>query len=159
MYNKLNFYQRSSSLIILCIFLLTLSGCSVKYIADYDQIIDQTVISLQTRVETFLTQMERTAGTPEGEYVNQTKFYDDIKGTLETLSVRAATIPQNEIITEQINLLNNNIERLRKIHERQQEKGLTKAHIDPIKTALETQFKSIYQLEEALKRGQSTSNK
>ena len=51
------------------------------------------------------------------------------------------------------------MERLRKIHERQQEKGLTKAHIDPIKTALETQFKSIYQLEEALKRGQSTSNK
>jgi len=151
--------KRYPALVILSILVLLLTGCAVQLIAQYDQVIDQTVVSLQTQIETFLTQMERTAGTPEGEYVNQTKFYDGIDGTLATLTVRAASIPQNEIVTQQINLLKSNIDLLKKIHQEQKEKGLTQLQIDPIKTAFDVQFKAIYQLEDALKRGKTTTSK
>lgn len=103
--------------------------------------------------------MERTAGTPDGEYVNNTKFYDGFTGTLETLAVRAATIPKNQIITQQINLLKENLEKLRELHIQQKEKGLTQIYIDSIRTAFDAQFASIYKLEERLKEGAPVSNK
>lgn len=155
MKNKLKYYL--VLLIILCILALPLSGCSVKLIADYDQIIDQNVISLQTQIETFLTHMERTAGTREGQYASQVKFYDEIRGQLNTLSVRAASIPKNEIVTEQIDTLKETIETLREIHEEQGEKGLTKPYVYQMRTAFERHFAEIYKLQQALKRGKPVS--
>lgn len=133
--------------------ILFLSGCSL--IADYDPIIDQTVSSLHNDVNVFLTKMERSAGTPEGEYINNTQFYDKLIGTLESLRTRGAIIPKNDIILAQINLLRNNIEKLRIIHERHGQSGLSKVLIDPIKVSINNQFSSIIKLQNALKRGEA----
>jgi hypothetical protein len=129
-------------------------GCTVKLIADYDEIIDKTATDLQGKIETFLTRMERTAGTSEGEYDNNTAFYDEIKGVLSSMKVRARAIPKNELTVQHIELIEENIENLRKLHEKQKEKGLTKTYIDPARTALNTQFTALITLQNALKRGE-----
>lgn len=138
-------------LIMVVLLIFALSGC--KLIAEYDEIIDKTVTSLHTKINTFLVKMERCAGTPEGEYVKNTSFYDNTKGTMQSLTTRAAIISKNDIIIEQVNLLSDSIEKLRGIHERQGKGGLTKELIDPIKLAIDAQFASIIKLVNNLKRG------
>ena len=74
------------------ILLITLiSGCSIKLISDYDQLIDQYATELQSEIETFLIKMERLAGTVEGSCAGNTGFNDQIQGTLTTL-LRAETV-------------------------------------------------------------------
>ncbi len=146
-------------LALIFILLLAVSGCTVKLIADYDAIIDGYVTDFQTKIETFLVKMERTAGTPEGEYRNNIGFYDDVKGSLNSILNRANSIPKNELVASQIRLLQENVENLRQIHENQGERGLTQALIDPIRSAFEAQLTAIIKLQTALKRGVSLNPK
>ncbi len=140
---------------IILILLFTLfSGCSVKLISDYDQLIDQYATQLQSAIETFLIKMERSAGTPEGSYAKNTGFYDEIQGTLTTLLIRAETTDDSKIVAEQIILLQENLENLRKLHEGQGEKGLTQALTGPMRAAFNTQFRAVIKLQTALKRGE-----
>ncbi|MGE5604920.1 MAG: hypothetical protein ACM3YE_04420 [Bacteroidota bacterium] len=137
------------------ILLITLiAGCSVKLISDYDQLIDQYATQLQGEIETFLIKMERSAGTPEGGYAGNMGFYDRIQGTLTTLLLRAETIAEDGTVAEQIVLLQKNLENLRRLHEGQGEKGLTKELAGPMRVAFNTQFKAIIKLQNALKRGE-----
>jgi hypothetical protein len=137
------------------ILLITLiSGCSVKLISDYDQLIDQYATQLQSEIETFLIKMERSAGTPEGSYAKNTGFYDGIQGTLTTLLIRAETTDDSKIVAEQIVLLQENLENLRQLHEGQGAKGLTAELAGPMRVAFNTQFRAIIKLQNALKRGE-----
>lgn len=142
-------------LIMILVLLLTFtSGCSVKLISDYDELIDQYATELQSDIETFLIKMERLAGTEEGTYTANTGFYDGIQGTLNTLALRAEMLDHNKIIVEQIVLLQANLENLRKLHELQGVKGLGKDLIEPMREAFNTQFKAIIKLQKSLKRGE-----
>ena len=132
---------------------LALVGCSVKFISDYDEVTDRSVIELQKRVETFLVKMEGVAGTSAGEYANNRAFYDETKVALSGMRVRAAAIPKNELTMQAVALIEENIENLRQLHERRGEKGLSKLLVEPIRTALNTQFTAIMKLELAKKRG------
>ena len=140
------------------ILLITLiSGCSIKLISDYDQLIDQYATELQSEIETFLIKMERLAGTVEGSYGESTGFYDQIQGTLTTLLLRAETVAGDQTVAEQIVLLQKNLENLRQLHEGQGEKGLTKELTGPMRVAFNTQFKAIVKLQNALKRGEKVA--
>jgi len=153
-YAKIRYKYHVVTLFLVIAFMLVSLGCAVRLIADYDEIIDKSATDLQGRIETFLTKMERTAGTSEGEYANNTAFYDEIKGTLSSMRVRAEAIPKNKHTVEHIELIEQNIENLRKLHEKQKEKGLTEAHIGPARNALNTQFTALIKLQNALKRGE-----
>ncbi|TCL70891.1 hypothetical protein EDC14_100836 [Hydrogenispora ethanolica] len=139
-------------LAFLLVLALAFSGCGVKLIAEYDAIIDRYVTDLQAGIETFLVKMERTAGTPDGQYRNNAGFYDQIKGSLNSILSRANSLPQNELVVAEINLLRQNVENLRQIHENQGEKGLTPPLIEPIRAAFEAQLTAIIKLQHALKR-------
>lgn len=155
----INKYPKSRSMYYLAIlslvlvFVFILLGCSVKLIADYDEIIDKSTTELQSKIETFLIKMGRVAGTSEGEYANNTAFYEEIKGVLISMRVRAKVIPKNNLMVGHIDLLEKNFELLRQLHEKQGKKGLTKVLIDPARNALNAQFTAIAELQGALRRG------
>jgi hypothetical protein len=140
--------------VMVAILTVVMSACSVRFISDYDETTDRSVTELQRKVETFLVKMENTAGTSEGEYVNNKAFYDDVKVALSAMRVRAAAMPKNELTVQSIDLIEENIENLRQLHERRGEKGLSKALVEPIRTAINAQFTAILKLEFAKKRGE-----
>ena len=140
--------------LILILLLTFTSGCSVKLISDYDELIDQYATKLQSDIETFLIKMERLGGTEEGTYTDNTDFYDGIQGTLITIAFRAEMLDHNKIIVEQIVLLQENLENLRKLHELQGDKGLSKNLIEPMRVAFNAQFTAIVKLQNELKRGE-----
>lgn len=160
MFSALSIQTYKNKLIIpitLVLLLTVVSGCSIKLISDYDELIDRYATELQSKIETFLIKMERLAGTGEGGYAANTGFYDELHGTLTTLLLRAETIEDNQIVAEQIILLQANLENLRKLHQMQGEKGLTKELVGPMRIAFNTQFKAIVKLQNQLRRGESST--
>lgn len=142
--------------LVLSLFVLVMSGCSVKLISDYDEFTDKAVVALHRKVDAFLRKMEDNAGFPAGTYAKNKEFYQEVMVDLSSMRMRASAIPQNQLTLEHIDLLEQNIEKLRELHEKRGEKGLAKALVDPIQTALDAQFTAIMKLELAKKRGDST---
>ncbi|MBI5179940.1 MAG: hypothetical protein HZA05_00895 [Nitrospirae bacterium] len=139
--------------VLFSLFFLIVSGCSVKLISDYDEVIDKSVTELQKKVEAFLIKMEGSAGSSEGEYINNRSFYNEANVEMSAIRLRAEAIPENKITVQHINEIEKNFENLRLLHEKRGQKGLTKDLTDPIKVILNIQFKAILTLEFAKKRG------
>ena len=79
-------YARHPSLLLALLLGLLLAGCSVLFVAPYDAIVDQSLTNLYAQTLTFLDCMERTADS----YASQRAFYDEAKGTVSAIKVRAA---------------------------------------------------------------------
>ena len=128
--------------------LFLLPFCSVKLIADYDEIIERSATDLQKNINFILFRLERIAETKEGNYDNYHDFYDNTKVELYSLLIRAEAIPNNEITAKQINNLIENFLILENMHK----KGIKQFEIKPIRDAINIQFASIIKLELAKKR-------
>jgi hypothetical protein len=91
-------------------------GCSVKFIADYDEATDKLVTELQRKMEYFFLDLEYKFGTPDAEYENYIEFYKEIKTDLKLLELRASALPQNEITIKQVKLVQKNLLLFEEIH-------------------------------------------
>jgi len=141
------------SVFALALVTLVFTGCTVKFVSDYDDITDRAVTDLQLRTQTFLLKAEETAGTPAGEYASNTDFYNDARAAIQSIRLRAQAIPKNSITVAQLDSLDANFGRIRELHRGAGPKGLTPAILDPIIGPLNTQFKAIIKWELAKKRG------
>ena len=134
--------------------LLACCACTnVRLITDYDQVLDQRISALAERTESFLADMEASSGTPPGTYEQNRAFYRDAKATIAALRLRTEAAGQAELLTQHLQLLDDNIENLRKLHEMGQEGGLKPIVLGPARDALRAQFRAIQKLEMELRRG------
>ncbi len=126
------------------------AGCTLKLVADYDEVTDQAVTALQRKVERFFVDLERDIPTPDADYANHVEFYDDVRADLRVIRVRAAARPKNEITLEQLDLLAANVDNLEALHELGFE---DREELVPVRAAFEQGFQAILTLELAKKRG------
>ena len=91
-------------------------GCSVRLISDYDREIDRAATRLQREMDGFLTRLEVDAGTPAAEYSANAKFYPEYLVDLRSVQVRAQSQPRNRITEEQLALMIDSLEQLRRLH-------------------------------------------
>lgn len=129
------------------------SSCTVKFITEYDQVMDEEVTRLQGDVESFLTQMETKAGSPQGTYAENSAFYADLHGALTALRVRAEAADKAELFVEHMDLLMASVRDLKQIHEGRGQAGMDSTLIDPARSALTMQFRAILKLNAALREG------
>jgi len=138
--------------LVVALIMLVLSGCSnIRLIADYDEQTDAAVTQIQRKMEQFLISLERNMGKDEASYARNTRFYDEVRVDLSAVRVRAAAIPENGIIIQQLGLLSDNLVNLEKIHKL----GISANDIPPIRTAFNVSCTAILKLELAKKRGKS----
>jgi hypothetical protein len=82
----------------------TLAGCaSVKFVADYDEKIEQGVTEIQRKVETILGKIDRSKAKPSASY--DAKDYQSIKEDLNVLRTRAASGEKNDITLRMLYVL------------------------------------------------------
>lgn len=81
---------------------LALPACTVRLTSPYDAETDHAVTVLHRRVETLLTHIERTAGTPAGAFPVHAATYDSVRVDLRALRLRASARPQNELQDQQL---------------------------------------------------------
>lgn len=138
--------------------LVLLCACGpVRLVSAYDRIIDQGTSEVDSKVVAFTTKMVRLSGTPEGTYTSNAGFYDEMKGAMATLKMRAMADDKNEITVKMFQELDDNLERLRQLHEMGKERGLTKVIADPALQAIETTCRAITKFELAKQRGETAT--
>lgn len=145
---------------LLCFAWVCLAGsaCTVRLLAEYDPVLDQKVSELQAGVESFLTQMQEKAGTPEGSYANHGHFYADLSGELVALRARAEVTEKAELFVRHLEKLRESIELLRGLHEKRGQAGLTKGLVEPTRKMLGVQFRALLKLNAELRTGRGGGN-
>ncbi len=139
---------------------MVLSACGpVRLVSAYDEIIDRGTTELNTKIVSFVGRMVTLSGRSEGTYDSNATFYDDVKGTIVTLRLRAQVQEKNEITVKMLQELDGNVERLRQLHEMGKEHGLLKTIADPALAAIEVNVEAIIKFEVAKRREETgTSN-
>lgn len=144
-------FSHSFLYFITTVLIFAVTGCSVKFVADYDEVTDKSVTELQREVEGFLVDIQRKVGTDRAAYSNHSEFYDEVRVDLSAISVRAAAREKNEITIEQLDLIQKNLDNLEKLHEL----GFSSAEeIEPLRKAFNASFTAILKFELAKKRGE-----
>jgi hypothetical protein len=72
---------------------LSLAGCSVQLTAPYDDVIEKQTDSLKADFLRFVSQRQRTAGTPKGYYVDHEASYDNFLASLAAMELRSEDQP------------------------------------------------------------------
>lgn len=133
--------------VLLIIGVLAVS-CSSYFIADYNAVIDGGAVALQRKVDAFLTDLDRTAGTPAADYEHHTERYAELRGDLGILRDVAGRQRGNELTIDSMQLIEDNLGRLESIHAA----GVSQQEIAVVRKLLDTQFRMLIQLENAKKR-------
>jgi hypothetical protein len=126
------------------------STCTGEFIAGYDAQIEQRGHALRNKVHRFLSNLERTAGTPAAAYDQHTGFYAEARQGLKALREAAAQLPRNGITVDAVGLIERNLDRIETMHRA----GLTAPEVPIIRDLLDTQFRLLLHLERAKLRGQ-----
>ena len=112
----MRYIKHRINFLLLLLLPIVASGCSVKFIADYDEVTDKLVTELQRKMEYFFLDLEYNFGKPEADYENYIEFYKEIKTDLKLLELRASALPQNEITVKQVKLVHKNLLLFEEIH-------------------------------------------
>lgn len=142
--------RKRTKAILLTIASFALS-CSTWYIAQYDAKLDGGAVELQQKVDTFLTYLEQTAGTPEAAYEKHEAFYQDVRADLSMLRSLAAVQRGNEITVQSLDAIGDNLARLEKIHA----EGISAEEISIVRGLFASQFRLLIQFENAKQRKES----
>ncbi|WP_273022775.1 hypothetical protein [Rheinheimera sp.] len=142
--------QNILRLSFLLIFVLLLSGCTVKLISSYDEKTDNAITALQKEMTQFFLAVEAQAGLPECKYSNHTQFYQQAKIALSAISVRVKAIEANELTIEQVDLLQDSLISLEQLH---QLDCLTPNQVTNLRSNFDSSITAILKLELAKKRG------
>jgi hypothetical protein len=129
--------------------LFVLTGCAVHFIAPYDSTLDTTMTQVQQGSELFFTQLQDAQGTDKGSYDSTKDFYLRTEATLHTLLTRAQSVPKSDRVADQIANIEETIERIQGMHQR--DKVLSPANLAGDRATLESEFRSFFTLELALK--------
>lgn len=125
---------------------LALSGCAVKLIGDYDDVIDRGVTDFQQAAATYLSRLETQPNTPYSQ-----AFYDDAHGRLAALRSRAAASFKKDILVQQIDALRRTVDDLQKGD--QAGRPMPLAFVTIAQSTIAVHVESILKLELALRRG------
>jgi hypothetical protein len=126
---------------------VSLSGCAVKFIGDYDAAIDTGVSDVQQRAEVYFGKLKVDPATPYDP-----NFYNDIGARLTVLKTRAHILPQYPIIEQQLQELQGQFDRLQRL-DKEMTRPFPIGAITAAESAITISVESILRLELALKRG------
>lgn len=147
----MRYIKYHTNFLLLLLLPIIASGCSVKFIADYDEVTDKLVTDLQRKMEYFFLDLEYKFDTPEADYENYTEFYKEIKTDLKLLELRTSALPDNEITVKQVKLVQKNFLLFEEIHEEGLDDMIL---IDEPRKDFTLAFINILKLELAKKRGE-----
>jgi outer membrane murein-binding lipoprotein Lpp len=143
--------KRTKALLIAAV--ASVVSCSGCFMAGYDPQVDSGATQLQQKVDRFLTDLERTAGTPAGEHKENQAAYRELRSDLAALRDLAGSQRGNGLTVQSLDRIGNNLDKLEEMHAG----GISAKEIEIARALFDSQFRMLLQLENAKKRqgGQS----
>jgi len=111
------------------------AGCAVP---KYDVKLAAATSDWKEQIGSFITSTEEKAGSPAGEYAQNTKFYTEVQASIGGKIADLKASSGSGKATEILQLLSKDIENLRQLHESGGAAGLTQAVGEPARSAIET---------------------
>ncbi len=143
--------RTDAAVLTLLLSLAIAAGCvTVRFVADYDEQIDQGISDVLRRFEALFTRMERAAGTDAALHPAFVNDYDGLRTTLRGLSARAKAHVKNDLTVEQIDLLLDSLGKLEELH---RTGPIPVEQQALLRRGIETSCTAILRLELAKKRG------
>ena len=143
--------MRKNRKAILFAALAFLASCSALVVAKYDTAVDHGASELQQKVDSFLTDLEQNAGTPQAEYEQNTVFYEEVRNDIFVLRNAASTQRGNDVTIRSLDLIEDNVGKLEQMHA----EGISAKEVAIVRTIFDTQFQLLIQFENAKKRKES----
>ena len=75
--------------LLLLSFLVALGGCSIRFVSDYDEVIDKGIAEFSEQLGGHIKNMGELGGRPEGTYDANLKTYNALEAKLDVLIDRA----------------------------------------------------------------------
>ena len=122
-----------------------LLGCTVRWISTYDETTDKDVTALQHKVAALLTSLDTPNPVP---YEKAAAQYAGIYNDLRALIIRNEARDKNELTTQQLRLLDSNIQTLEKLH---MAPDFKRELVPPARASIDQIFRAILKLELAKK--------
>jgi hypothetical protein len=128
------------------------ASCAVVLVGPYDEVTDKAITDLAMKTEQFFVRMESNGGS----YESNRSFYQDAKASIRAIRLRAELYEKNQGELTELDLLAANLDNLAKLHRL----GPLTGNVASIaRTQIETNFKSLMQIELAKKRSSGVSAK
>lgn len=108
------FYSRI--VISTVLFLIFLSGCTVRLVSLYDEQTDAGATALHKKFEDYFSKL-KIQQKPECTYPNYKEFYRQTKSDVAALKLRAEAIPKNTKTIEAVAQMDKIVDTLEKIHQ------------------------------------------
>lgn len=147
--------QRTPRLAALGLVLLLASACTVRWVASYDEVIDQSATELQQQMDRHLTRMESARGAAI-RYASSREFYDDYAVGIRSLRIRVQAHEDNQITLQQLDRIEASLAELRRQHE--QANDLSSAYISTARELFNASWAAVIAWEVAKKRGGDDSD-
>lgn len=148
--------RRRPILVLMLAMVLALTACAeIRLISDYDEQTEKQVTKMQHEVELFLTTVERSSELSECASANFNDFYIQANVDVNMLISRNSVRPKNEITSDQLKLLKENLGLLEEAHKNadQESRCMQGFEIEIHRRTFATHFESILRLELAKRRG------
>lgn len=126
------------------------AGCKVQFIAPYDETLDTSMTKVQTDSELFFSKL-----SDDATYTANKNYYQQTEATLHTLMTREQAVPKSEAVTDQLTKIEHTVETMQGTHERDGKMTGELATLN--RDLLESEFRSFFELEMALKSGAGTT--
>jgi len=133
---------------ILAAAVVSVLSCAGLFVARYSEEVDRGAVELQQKVDGFLTELQNTAGTAEGDYEGHEQFYGEVHDDIDVLRTAAASQRGNSLTLQSLDLIADNVDALERMHA----KGITPNEVAVARQLLDAQFRMLVQLENAKKR-------
>jgi hypothetical protein len=154
-YNIRNICQFRFILLML-VFAISVSGCAVTLVSQYDEQTDANVTALQKKFDAYFLKLDG-ASFPDCSFAANKSFYDDINVQLSSARVRANAIPKNDITLQELDALSKAISDFAAAQKIRDSKSscLPAQLIEADRTMFNSIFTAILKFELAKKRGES----
>ena len=149
MFHKLS--RRLVAVLCVALALLSTSCLTIRLAGDYDEKIDAAATQLQKDMDGFLTELESLPPQDTARrYAPNRQFYNSYAVNLRSLETRARSVPKNSITVQQVELIAENVETLRALH--QQQDDLSTASLGEFRKLFNTAWTALLTFELAKRR-------
>ena len=145
-------------IVLFCLCLFALGGCTARFVAGYDDVFDKLATDTQKKTAAFLLRLQ-DSGSPSRKFINSRATYDEIIADIQAMRTRANANNIDNLNRQtlgQIETIEQNIQLVQKQH-MSSPNGPSIAFVQSAKSLIDIQFDSMIKLEAAKKRGEVKS--
>ncbi len=109
--------NKITSILVSFLYSVALSGCTtIQLVSNYDEQTDNAATQMEKDVSSFFVKLDSALTPAERSFQASQDFYQKQAVAIAAMKIRADAVPQNDLTSQQIQLVNENLAYLALLH-------------------------------------------